>query len=251
MKLYLLDDRDVRHLIMSFINPFKFSICLPTDRSHSCWAHRTQPWNKILKASETAIIIATGLVLIFTFSLEILDINCLSHRTLKIQSIIKELKSDLTYFTTSIRYIFCLWKEQASSIGEKKRFSLPSCLLFLPLQSPGDWACSLIGFSLLHPSFQITAHQPGVKFKFRCNGDEIQDLTALDYLLSFNPVLTRGGGGGGERILQSTTKDVSFLKKQSLTKRTQQGWSLYFELPRTTTIFFCHVHTMPVRAVLA
>lgn len=215
---------------MSFINPFKFSICLPTDRSHSCWAHRTQPWNKILKASETTIIIAMGLVLIFTFSLEILDINCMSHRTLRIQSIIKELKSDLTYFTTSIRYIFCLWKEQASSIGEKKRLSLPSGLLFLPLQSPGDWPCSLIGFSLLYPSFQITVHQPGVKFKFRCNGDEIQDLTALDYLLSFNPVLTRRGGGG-EKNSAKYNKRSPFVKKAKSNKKNTTGLKLVFWAP--------------------
>jgi len=94
MKLYLLDDGDVQHLIMNFIDPFGFNICLWTDKIHSCWAHRIQRWNKVLKASETAIIIAIVLVLMFTFSTEILDINCMSHSTLKIQSIIKESKSD-------------------------------------------------------------------------------------------------------------------------------------------------------------
>lgn len=103
VKLYWLDDRDVQHSIMSFIDPFKFHICLATHRIRSCRAHRIQRWNKIFKASKTTIIIAIVLVLIFTFSLEILDINYMSHSTVKMQSIIKELKSDLGYFTTSIR----------------------------------------------------------------------------------------------------------------------------------------------------
>jgi len=46
---------------------------LPTAAGH--WAQGIQSWNKTLKISETTIIIAIVLVMIFTFSLEIPDTN--------------------------------------------------------------------------------------------------------------------------------------------------------------------------------
>lgn len=43
--------------------------------AHSCWAQVIHSWNKILKISETVIIIVSVLVTIFTFSLETPDTN--------------------------------------------------------------------------------------------------------------------------------------------------------------------------------